>query len=206
MASFPIWKREGYNSENQYRNAKARELVNPETGRNFTSYRQLRDYRARTSGKARDYAKERERRNTLAQTRGYPSASRERSVKSALKKWGISYDEFLDLRRQNRKHWSEIQGNKGKLPDKFPTHIHRYMEPSEGNAAKFVGYVVSYYHAIVDPENNWSSVLNSNGVWESEDVGGTYVPKSNAWWFAYLVEYGDIYEADYYEGRYGKHK
>lgn len=206
MALFPKWMREGYTSENQYRNAQARKQINPDTGKPFSSYRQLRDFRARKAEKPRDYGKERERRNTLAQSRGYESASRERSVKNALKEWGVTYDEFLDFRRQNRKHWSDVQGRKNSLPDKFPLHIHRYREPTARSSREFVGYIVSYYHAIVDPAHNWESVRSPNGQWEMVESDGAVVPKSDPWWFSYLVEFTDIYEIDYYEGRYGRHK
>lgn len=208
MASEPIWKRLGFTTRNQYRNAKARESINPRTGKPFTSYRQQRDQQARERGRVRDYAAERERANRLSQTRGYPSASKERSVKAELKARGISYDKFNWMRNQNRKHWAQIHGASKNLPNDFPVDYHRYREPSEKSGKFFTGYVISYYHAIVDEKHNWDSVRDDEGLWEMEiatdSAGDKLVPKSDPWWYQWLVVYGQIVSANYYQARYGR--
>lgn len=205
MSTFPLWKREGFASENQYRNARARQTRNPETGEFFTSYRQLRDYRSKVAGKPRNYQAERARADRLAQTRGYESANRERSVKGALRKWNVTYDEFNGMRNANRRHWSQVQG--GNLPNKFPIYMHKYSEPRREAAGQFVGYIVSYYHAIVDPEHNWDSVRGPDGRWimveRDTPAGPALVPESDRWWRRYLVEFSGIYQAQYYDVRYG---
>lgn len=202
MASQPIWKRQGYSSRNQYRSAKAREQINPSTGKPFTSYRQQRDYLAKQAGKTRDYTRERARADELAQSRGYASANRERQVKDTLKKkWGVSWDDFNMMRRANRKHWSEVQ--RGNLPKKFPMYLHKYAEPKGANAVKWAGYIVSYYHAIVDEKHNWDSKRDAEGRWEATEVNGRIVPKSDIWWYRHFVEYSDKESVDYYETRYG---
>lgn len=204
MSSEPIWKRLGYATRNQYRNAQSREHINPSTGLPFTSYRQERDYRARLNDRPRDYVRERERANLRAQERGFPTASRERSVRTAVQKWGVTYSQFQRMRRLNREHWDDVQ--KLKKSD-FPTAYHRYRENPDKKPSDYVGYVISYYHAIVDDEHNWNSVLNSNGVWEKsvEQTSGGYalVPKSDKWWRVYLVQYGDLVSEDFYDARYG---
>lgn len=205
MSTFPLWRREGFTSENQYRNARARQTRNPETGEFFTSYRQLRDFRAKLAGKPRDYGKERARADRMSQSRGYPSANRERTVKGALRKWGVTYDEFNAMRNANRRHWSQIQG--GGLPKEFPLYMHRYREPSQDSAGRFVGYIVSYFHSIVDPEHNWDSKRDESGRWRMVErntpAGNSLVPESDSWWRRYLVEFSDIYTANYYDVRYG---
>lgn len=201
MASEPIWKRQGYSSRNQYRSAKAREQVNPATGKPFTSYRQQRDYQARAAGRQRDYTRERASADRLAQSRGYASSNQERSVKNAAKKFDVSWDTFNTMRRANRKHWSEVQ--RGNLPKKFPIYLHTYKEPSKADIGKWVGYIVSYYHAIVDEKHNWDSVRDESGRWEMADVDGTLRPKSDIWWYRHFVIYSDKRSVDYYETRYG---
>lgn len=207
MAAQPIWAREGYSSRNQYRSAKAREQINPETGKPFTSYRQQRDYRAKAVGKPRNTAAERQRRDTLAQSRGYESSNRERAVKNALKKWDVDYGQFNAWHRENRKHWGEVQ--RGNLAKKFPTYLHRYEPPKNASAPEWVGYIVSYYHAIVDPEHNWDSKRDSNGRWRLTEamVPGDsvphIVPESDIWWYRHFVQYSNKRQANYYETRYG---
>lgn len=201
MASEPIWKRLGYSSRNQYRSAQARKQVNPETGKPFTSYRQQRDVQARQAGKRRDYGRERASADRLAQSRGYASANQERSVKRHAGKFDIPWDEFNNMRRANRKHWQEV--NRGNLPKKFPMYLHKYQEPSRDDIGKWTGYIVSYYHAIVDEKHNWDSVRGEDGRWIMEDVDGKLTPKSDIWWYRHFVIYSDKQKQDYYETRYG---
>jgi hypothetical protein len=195
VASEPIWKREGFATRNQYRNAKARE-------RGFSSYRQERDANAKAAGKPRDYGRERQRRDETAQSRGFASANAERGVKGNLSKWGIDFTELQRMRSANQAHWEMIQ--RGGLPDKFPVYLHRYIEPTTGTYADLAGYIVSYYHAIVDDKHNWNSVLDDSGVWQGVDVHGTFKPKSDIWWYRHFVQYSNKMPEDYYDTRYGR--
>lgn len=208
MSDAPIWKRLGYRTQWQYRKAKAQSRINPETGKPFTGARQERDQRARARGQQRDYAAERARRDQLAQSRGFPSSNRETALKRAAQKAGITFDTLNDMRRQNRKHWSQVQG--GGLPKEFPLHIHRYREPKNASAARFVKYVQAYYHAIVDPNHNWESQLGEDGRWKMSEkrtsAGMAVTPDFDKWWYVYLVEAmeaPEAYSEAYFEARYG---
>lgn len=179
----------------------ARKRTNPETGKPFTSYRQERDYRAKAAGKPRDTSRERQRSDELARSRGYESANRERAVKNALKKWSVDYGMFNAWHRANRQHWQEVK--RGNLPKKFPTYLHEYNPPKNASAPEWVGYIVSYYRAIVDEKHNWDSKRDDTGRWRMTEVNGAIVPESDIWWYRHFVQYSNKQNVNYYETRYG---
>jgi hypothetical protein len=109
------------------------------------------------------------------------------------------------MRRENARHWQQVRGRK-LAGGKFPEYIHKYQEPKGVSRAQFVGYVVSYWHAIVDPNHNWDSKRNADGRWivaEHQTSGGMAVtPESDKWWYRYMVEYTNITNRHDYEARY----
>lgn len=198
MSDAPIWKRKGFKTQWAYRNAQAQ-------AKGFKNASQ--QSKAKGNRKPRDYKAERERRNRLAESRGYKSASNERTVKESLKKFGIDFTTFNDMRRANAKHWNEVRDlGKMKSGAKFPVAIHEYHEPTNMSPGKMTHYVVSYYHAMVDPEHNWESKLNDDGVWEVSEHetanGPAMTPDSDDWWYEWLVEASEIYDEETYDERY----
>lgn len=105
------------------------------------------------------------------------------------------------MRRENRAHWQQVK--RGGLPDNFPTFLHNYVEPKGVSTAQWVGYIVSYFHAIVDEKHNWNSVRDESGRWIIDEHDGRVVPKSDIWWYRHFVIYSDKRSANYYETRYG---
>lgn len=208
MASEPIWKREGFTSRNQYRSAQARKKINPETGKPYTSYRQQRDVEARRRGKPRDTKREKETADRRARMRGYSSANRMRAVSAAaLSKWDISLGQLESFDKANIEHYMDLLDTSILARD-FPMYLHEYQPPTEGNAPEYVGYIVTYYHAIVDRSHNWDSVRDSSGQWMMTErmvphKGMSIVPESDIWWYRHFVQYSNKQNHTYYESRYG---
>lgn len=211
VASIPIWQREGFTTRNQYRSFLARQQINPETGKHFTSYRQLRDVSARAKGRPRNLAREREAANRLARRRGFDNANQRRSAAYWAKKWGYSLAQINEMRRENTHHWIEIRHTaneykKRKQRWNFPVRMHEYREPKNVSAEHLIGYIVTYWHSFIDPEHDWNSKRDPDGSWPqtlAKIPGGyAFVHGGDPYWKAYLVKYAHYYSADEYDSRY----
>lgn len=213
MAVTPIWIRKGYPTQWQYRNAKARKQINPATGKHYTGARQERDQRAKARGKPRDYKRERERANARAATRGFTSESQRRRVYAAARAMGVDAATFDNFRRRNASYWLTIEDDyKARtIPRTFPLSLYYYDEKTNSGrrtAKQIAGYVISYYHAIVDDRYNYYSTLNGLGerkmvIKDIPGHGPSLVPESNMYWRLLMVQYSDYYQAEEYDSRYG---
>lgn len=202
----PIWERLGYSTRNQYRNAQVAKIINPKTGKGFTSYRQYRDFRAAELGRPRDTALERERADIRARSQGYRSArdrqeknrarraALSRSKSEALAAWGISATQFDRMRSANRKY--EYHGAYS-AANSYDLDIDRDLKNFSDER---VGYIVSFYHAVVDKRSNYWSLYDKKTKRRKQQFG---FPMSNEWQRKYLVDYAKIMSQNEYEARYG---
>lgn len=166
----------------------------------------------------RDYAAEYQRRkNRLANVGLTPYSARKRGSsvygpvsqkQSMLAKFGVSEREFEAMRIRNR-DYAEPRFDKWHTDNKAKrkrlaqaTAINTYNEtlddPNNWSEER-VGYVVSFYRAIVDPRYNYSSLLNKDGTRKTRKGK----PLTNQWQANLLVKYSGIMEIDEFESRYG---
>lgn len=205
-SSDPIWKRLGFASQNQYRNAQAAKIVNPATGNPFTSYRQYRDYRAKQLGRPRDYALERERADIRARGEGFTSArerqtyNRQRrqelsvSKAEALKRFGVTESQFNRMRTANRKY--KYEG----VYSAANTYDLSIDKDLKNWSDRRVGYIVSFNRAVVDKKSNYWSLFDKKTKRRKQEFG---FPKTNNWQYQYLVKYGKLMSQNEFESRYG---
>lgn len=203
----PIWERLGYTTRNQYRNAQAAKITNPETGKPFTSYRQYRDYRAKELGRPRDYQEERFRADLRARRQGYASA-RDRQLKNrkrredlarpkseALSAWGITESQFNRMRAANRKY--QFDGAYS-AANTYDLTIDKDLKNFSDER---VGYIVSFYHAVVDKKTNYWSLYDKKTKRRRQEYG---YPVTNVWQRRYLVDYAKLMSPSEFEARYGR--
>lgn len=188
----------------------------------------------------RDYAAEYARRKArLALTGQTPYSQRKRGTSvfgpipqsksqeiEALRKFGVTRTEFERMRQANIPyaipqftHRTSPSLEKRKRLN-FATFVNTYDQdrdiPNDWSDQR-VGYVVSFYRAIVDPRTNYQTLIDKDGQ-RIKHKDGTY--KSNKWQAAYmghyrdqapferyttneLVKYANQKELDEFETRYG---
>lgn len=202
----PIWERMGFATRNQYRNAQVAKITNPNTGTGFTSYRQYRDYRAKELGRPRDTALERERSDIRARAQGFTSA-RDRQIKNRMRraalsvspsetlaKYGLTMTQFNRMRSANRKYQYHGAYSAANTYDLV-------MDKDLKNFSdERVGYIVSFYHAVVDKKTNYWSLFDKKTKQRRKEFG---MPVSNEWQRKYLVDYAKLMSVSEYEARYG---
>jgi hypothetical protein len=181
--------------------------------RGYSSPRTQRDAR-----KPRDYAIERERTETRARGRGFRNAREQaafnRTGASNREGWqrdrilayfGLSLDEFDEIRRNNRNYHNQFAQLEY-------TAINTYDADRDADVHNWseyrVGYVLAFHAAIVNPRTNWDSLAKRVKI-----ESGKYIhvrvhdklgrPLSNKSQYYYLVKYTNIMSQDYYEARYG---
>jgi len=203
----PIWQRLGFATQNQYRNAQVAKITNPATGAPYTSYRQYRDARAKELGRPRDNAAERERSDIRARAQGYRSASdrqaQNRARRAALSvqktdafaKWGITETGFNRMRSANRKY--DGTGAQYTAANTYDLAIDKDLK---NYSDARVGYIVSFYHAVVDKKTNYWSLFDKKTERRRVKFG---FPETNNWQRMYLVEYGGLMSPTNFETRYG---
>lgn len=204
--SAPIWERAGFANRNQYRNAQVAKLTNPDTGKAFTSYRQYRDYRAKELGRPRDTALERERSDIRARAQGFASA-RDRQRKNRMRaaalavppsetlaKYGLTMNQFNRMRSANRRY--QFHGAYS-AANTYDLSIDKDLKNFSDER---VGYIVSFYHAVVDKKTNYWSLYDKKTKRRRQEFG---FPVSNEWQRKYLVDYARIMSVNEYEARYG---
>lgn len=203
----PIWERLGFANRNQYRNAQAAKLTNPNTGKPFTSYRQYRDFRAAELGRPRDYQEERFRADLRARRQGFQSAkdrqekNRKRAAalarpkSEALAAWGISEYQFNRMRKANRDyqyHGAYSAAN---------TYDLTIDKDLKNFSDERVGYIISFFHAVVDKKTNYWSLYDKKTKRRRQEYG---YPVTNVWQRRYLVDYAHIMSPSEFESRYGR--
>lgn len=161
------------------------------------------------------------RRKELAQARGFASPYQEKKAKAlglagqdlrvwqkaqTLKYFDVSESQFNKIRAANRKwakeypmlQWTEINTYNQTRDPASPK-----WATSDANVKNWsirrVGYILSFYGAIVNPKTNYDSLTEKDG--KRIYVNGR--PKTNAEQFRYLVEYTGIMQIDEFESRYG---
>lgn len=205
-ANAPIWERLGYATRNQYRNAQVAKITNPNTGKPFTSYRQYRDFRAAELGRPRDTQLERERADIRARRQGFRSA-RDRQEKNrrraaalavpaevTLAKYGLTRSQFDRMRSANRKY--NFDGAYS-AANTYDLDVDRDLKNFSDER---VGYIVSFYHAVVDKKTNYWSLYDKKTKRRKQEYG---FPMTNVWQRKYLVDYAHIMSIDEFEARYG---
>jgi len=164
---------------------------------------------------AAEYARRKERLSRIGLT-PYSARKRGSSVfgpvsqkQAMLSKFGVTEREFEAMRIRNR-DYAEPRFDKWHTEDKAKRKrigqaiaINTYNEskdiPNDWSEER-VGYVTSFYRAIVDPRTNYESLLDSEGRRRRTRKGK---PATNKWQAALLVKYSGIMELDEFEVRYG---
>lgn len=166
----------------------------------------------------RDYAAEYARRKArLANIGLTPHSARKRgsavfgpvnAKQAMLAKFGVSARQFEAMRIRNM-DYVEPQFDKWHTDDKakkrrlgLATAINTYNQDIDIDndwSEERVGYVVSFYRAIVDPQTNYDSLLNPDGSRKIRNGK----PVTNRWQANLLVKYSGLMDLDEFEVRYG---
>lgn len=171
--------------------------------------------------KAPDSKRAYARRVELSQQRGFASPYQEKKARAlgltgdelktwqksqTLKYFGITEARFNAMRKANRAwakeypmlQWTEINTYNMTKDPASPKWA--FSDANVNNwSIRRVGYIVSFYGAVVDPKTNYDSLTTKDG--KRIYVDGR--PKTNAEQFRYLVEYTGIMQIDEFESRYG---
>lgn len=176
----------------------------------MTGPRKPRDYKAR-------YAREKERAAQIGQQlygapvtpyrlkklreeRGFVGAGPVRQENDALASWGITEREFRMMLTRNAEYsFPDILGKKPKSKVS-KTRMHQAISANSydmdfgNNNADWsdarIGYVVTFFHAVVDPRTNYDSLLDERGQRRFRRSGGKSFPVTNKWQQLYLTKYG----------------
>jgi hypothetical protein len=225
------------NGKTQYQKAveraKARGFASPYAerkaraqARGYSSPRTERNARERARGVKRDYALERERANIRAQARGFRTLRDQARYNKAVrddpeldvKKWqkreilayfGISERKFNEIRRANKLWAKEYPMLQWTAINTYDT----YLDKETSNwSERRVGYILSFYAAIVNPKTNHDALYLLGGKKTDRDEkgrpvfreGGQLKRRTNKEQFYYLVKYANLMQVDEFESRYGR--
>jgi hypothetical protein len=193
----------GFTSAYAQRKARAQAL-------GFSSPRTQRTASEKKRGTKRDYAVERENAERRARGRGFLNAKEQREYKKTggtnpakwqkartLAYFGISESTLNRYRRLNR-NWS----NEYAMLQN--TAINTYDRTRDADVHNWspdrVGYILSFYGAIVNPKTNYDS-LKDNPKWYPKSAIGRKIMTDTQ--YRYLVQYTNLFSVNEFEARYG---
>lgn len=137
----------------------------------------------------------------LREQQGFVGAGPVREDRSALQSWGITDAEFRMMLTRNQEY-SIPDSILAKHPKKRTSkeRLHQAISANSydwefgNNNADWsdsrIGYVVTFFHAVVDPRTNYDSLLDAEGKRRFKKVGKKERPVSNKWQQLYLTKYG----------------
>lgn len=168
--------------------------------------------------KKRDYRARYEREKSRARERGFASPYQERKYRkqaraasergespqpvaefskfASLAKFRITEDRLNEMRKANRAHQPE-GGAKASTIQKYRLGIDRQ---TKNFSTDRVGYIVSYYYAVANPNTNFFSISPSRRFTYE---GTARLRRWREWQARYLVQYAGIYDIDVFDSRYG---
>lgn len=137
----------------------------------------------------------------LREQQGFIGAGPVKQEYSALAGWGITAREFQMMRTRNLEYLfpeSVLSRNPKHKTSKLRQHQAisansydwEFGENDNDWSDDRIGYVVTFFHAIVDPRTNYGSLLDSDGKRRFKKVGRKEYPVSNKWQRLYLTKYG----------------
>lgn len=172
--------------------------MSPKRKRDYKAEYARRKARAQQEGFSGPSQKTRYNRQArAARARGeQPTPVSEFQKVATLTRFGISEQRFNEMRKANRAHQPE-GGAKASRIQHYNLGLDRKTKDfSMGR----VGYIVSYYYAVTNPDTNFYSISPSRRFTYE---GTARLAKWRETQARYLVQYAGIYDVDVFDGRYG---
>lgn len=172
--------------------------MSPKRKRDYKAEYARRKAKARSEGFTSPAQQLRYRRQARAQrSRGeQPTPVSEFQKIANLTRFHITEQRFNEMRKANRGHLAE-GGAKASRIQHYNLGVDR---KTKDFSLERVGYVVSFYYAVTNPNTNFYSISPSRRhMYE----GTARLAKWREWQARYLVMYGGIYDDDVFDSRYG---